>query len=298
MMIFSKSLAFGAIFAISFISIFTYFIPLCLKWQLPLPSDIRTDTNKLPIDEAIKSIDYLVSVVASTSMSIHMLVDLLGHGALLKKSEFFSYRDCLSNLVILVSLLVPDFIQLFCVIRFHDPLIFHVVHRIRNVMILFATFGFLAKFGGKMWRSLGVICGVLFGNIGLIVKYYSFFVVGSSYSRYSVISLFFLVSGTSLIFLRTLLWFKEMLRLYRCGLKITTDEYCCNVYLIAFWISIIWFWWLTTLNGLPNWYEYDINYTVQVNVLFSTYYILIAVFQRHAAIREAVTYSVRLCENI
>ena len=277
----------------SFLIVAIYLIPLCLRWQLPIPSDFQTKSMSLPVLEALRSNEYLLSLVASASMSVHMLVDMVGHGILSNRTEFFNYRDSLSNLFILISLLVPDFIQLFLVIPYQDPLLFHVIHRVRNVLILFATFGFLVKLGGKMWRSIGVLLAILFANIGFIIKFYGFFVTeASSYTRYSVISAVFLAIGTILLFIRTLSWIKQMMILFRSGQNISSDEYCCNVYLTAFWMSTIWFWSLSLQNSFPNWYKFNTNSAIQLNVIFSAYYILIVVFQRHVAIREAVTYSV------
>ena len=287
-MIFTKKMSCGLIVVLSFCSVVMYLIPLSLNWKLPLPSDVRTQTSSLAVMDAIKSNAYLISLVSSASMSIHMLVDLFGHGMLSNRKEFFIYRDSLSNLIILISLLIPDFIQLTYVIPYHDPLAFHIVHRIRNVLILFATFGFLSIYGGKVWRSLGILIAIAFANIGFILKFYSYFMSQEYFLHLSIISACLLAIGTIVFFCQSITWIKGIVSLYRSQQKISTDEYCCNVYLIAFWMSTAWFWSLALQNGQRNWYEFTTNSAVQLNMIFAAYYILIAVFQRHAAIRDAV----------
>jgi len=118
------------------------------------------------------------------------------------------------------------------------------------------------------------------------------FMIGKAFLYLSILSSFCLAIGTIVLLWKSMSWSKELLRNYFSGLSITTDEYCCNIYLIAFWMTAIWFWSLTLLNRFRNWYQFDTNVSVQLNVIFSVYYILIAVFQRHAAIREAATYNV------
>ena len=284
--------SFGALSIITLVSIIACFLPFILDWKLQSTCDLGNAASQFPTCRAIYSNSYLMSLVASVSMSIHMLVDLLGHSFLSQISNFLYNRDSASNLLVLISLLVPDFVQIFYVIPYHDPLVFHLIHLLRNVMIFFATFGFLTKFGGNNWRTIGVIFAVIFVNIGLLLKFYGYFISGKSSSLLAIISSTFLIIGTFLLFVKTITWIADRTQQYRLGIRMTTDEYSCNIYLLAFWISDIWYLCLILQSNLQDWYNFNTSVSVQLNMLFSVYYILIAVFQRHAAIREAVTYSV------
>ena len=289
-MLLSLHFSLFTIMLLASITMAAFLVPLIFSWQLAMPSN----QSILPISIAIDSNAYLLSLVASISISVHMVVDLLGHGILSGRSNIFCYRDSLSNLIILVSLLIPDFVQIFYVIPYNDPLIFHLIHRIRNAMIIFATLGYLSIVGGNIWRTTRVILAMTLANLGFILKFYGFFAIHGEYLLLSIFSMICFAVATFILVLCTSTWSKYIVNIHRSGQRLTTNENCCNVYLISFWVAITWLWSLCLGRNFGNWYDYKTSTAIQQNVLFSAYYILIVVFQRHIAIREAVTYSVSL----
>ena len=75
-------------------------IPIMIDWKFPFPTDSSTDI--LPMIVGIKSIEYKMSLIASISLSVHMVVDYVGH-AIVSPEDFLSYRDSTSNLILLIQ---------------------------------------------------------------------------------------------------------------------------------------------------------------------------------------------------
>jgi len=151
------------------------------------------------------------------------------------------------------------------------------------------TFLYLAQCGGGIWRSNVPLIGVTFLYIGFIVKFYNCYVNLDDYTYLQPLSLCLQFFGTLLLAICSYLWCRELYRNKLAGKKLTSDQYCCNVYLLAFWIPAVALWIQMAYLNFPNWYDLNTTILVGENCIYSTYYILITVFEGHAVLMEAIT---------
>ena len=271
------------------------FIPIVIGWKFPFPSSEYSSINDLPIVIGIKSIEYKMSLISSISLSVHMVLDYVGH-IIVSPEDFFSYRDSTSNLVLLIALLVPDLIQFFYIIPYVDYVLFHYVQYIRFILGTCTTLGYLSTFGGTFWRSYEVILSALFVTLGSILRFYSCYFNNETLIILVAATLFSFGIASIFIFILLKRWIVD---LYQNNFKhskslLTTDQYCCNIYLVSFVITVTGLWLLLFIYRIPPWYLYDTLCLVSETMLFSVYYVVITVFQGRAAVREAAISKVSL----
>ena len=287
-MIFSVKFIHYMLVGFTFIGIGLCLIPVTLAWNFPFPTSSMSSDNPLPVMVAIKSIDYKITLVSSMSLSVHMIVDFFGH-ALVTPEDFFSYRDSLSNLNLLISLLIPDMIQFFYVIPNVDFVMFHCVQYIRFILITCCTLGYLSTFGGKLWQSDLAIGSCLLILCGTILRFYSCYFTGTDLIIFDIISMSAYVLATFEIFFLLKKWCSKIFRHNFSFQKslITFDQYYCNIYLVASIITFSGLWMLMIAYKLPSWYQYDTLFLVSESMIFSVFYVIVTVFQGRAAVREA-----------
>ena len=69
----------------------------------------------------------------------------------------------------------------------------------------------------------------------------------------------------------------------------TSDQYCCNIYLLGIWSLCIALWFQTTHNKFRHCFDQNTSMVVGENCYFTTCYILITVFEGHAVLIETIT---------
>ena len=261
-------------------------IPHIFSWKLNYP--IVASIDSFPILKALNSKEYLISLVSSTSMSVHMIVSIVGH-SLLSKGYLYSYRNFYSKALLIITLLTPDLMQLFVVIPNSDFSMYVLFRYLRYFTFATITLLYLATCGGSIWKSMAPLNGLLVAYSGFIVKYYIYYLDDNESVGLLPLSLCLQGVGTALLALCTYRWCQQLYRNNAIGKKLTSDQYCCNVYLVAFWTVGIGLWVLATYNRFPDWYEVNTYQVVGENCLYTVYYILITVFEGHAVLMEAIT---------
>ena len=229
-------------------------------------------------------------------MSVHLLVDFLGH-SLISREEILSYRDSISKLVILAFLLTPDVTLLFIVIPEGNCFAFMLIRYLRYVAWIAASFLYLEIYGGRVWKGSKVITiGVLIVDIGFILKFISYFNIRLALAR--TIGNWFLGIGILLLAQVTYQYIRQQLDTFVKKFKIDSDDYCCNVYLVAFWITCFGHAFILIFYDFPNWYEIKTETAVAETMIYTVYYVVITVFQGKAALVDAVASKVALCLSL
>ena len=273
-------------------------IPIIMKRGFPVPEDTMS-YESLPCLIAVKSFDFKVSLVASMSMSIHMLLDFCGQ-AILSREKLFSYRDSLSHLVLLICLLVPDMILLMYAIPQNNYILCIGIQYIRLISICNATLTYLCTFGGQHWKSSQTILGILTITIGSILKFYSFYEIGEGFITLETLSRISYGLSAIILAIPFLKWCRFLLRkVYNeDGNRMTTDEYSCIVYMVAATTIVASHWITSFIYWYTPWYNYDTRFFVWETMLFSFYYVVITVFQTQTAVREATLSKVSISTSI
>ena len=275
-----------SLISVTIIGVLISCIPIMINWKFPFPTD--SPPEDLPMIVGIKSIEYKMSLISSMSLSVHMVVDYLGH-AIVSPEDFLSYRDSKSNLILLVSLLVPDVIQYFCIIPYEDFVLFHCIQYIRFILITCTTLGYLSAFGGSLWHTHEVIITAIFIAIGSILRFYSCFFTEEILILFEVVSISSFGIGSFALFVLLKRWFLDIYRnnFHHNTLLLSYDQYCCNIYIVAFAVTVFGLWMLLFVYKVPVWYQYDMIFLVSETMLFSVFYVIVTVFQGRAAVREA-----------
>ena len=271
---------------LGFVSIFLCFMPLFLSWHLKLPNGHSPESY--PVVIAINSQEYLLSLVSSASMSFHVVIDIFGH-SLFSKGYIFSYRNFYSKILIVLFLLTPDLGQLLVVIPNLDYNSFFLFRYTRYLALSTITFLYLTHCGGSIWRSSTLLKGLIPIYGGFILKYYLYFLDTHTFSSLVLVAVCLQAVGTFLIAICTYRWCRKLYRDNAEGKKMTSDQYCCNIYLLGFWIVCIALWFQAIYNHLPDWYDTNTSMAVEENCFFTVYYILITVFEGHAVQMVAIT---------
>ena len=274
----------GAVFFISLASIISLcVIPSFFSFQFQSPPDLEIKST--PIFKAVHSNSYLISLISSASMSVHLLVDFVGHN-FISREDIFSYRDSFSKLVILAFLLTPDLAQLFIVIPESNYVAYMLIRFIRYVSWMSATFGYLARYGGPIWCSKAVIFGLFLVDLAWILKFISFFDV--HLNSLAIISNSLVAFGLIIFAVISYQYIRKQIIFFMKNIQISSDDYCCNVYLVAFWITCFGLAFQLMFNDFPHWYEVNTEMVVAETMLYTVYYVVITVFQGKAALVDAV----------
>ena len=284
----------NSLLAITFVGIIISCIPLINNWKFPYPTSDYVSIDLVPIVIGIKSIEYKISLISSMSLSVHMVLDYCGH-AIVSPDDFFSYRDSTSNLILLISLLVPDLIQYFYIIPHQDFILFHCVQYIRFILTTCTTLAYLSKFGGKIWRTHEVVYSAGIIAFASVMRFFSCFFIGNSLIIFEVATILAFAIGSFAIFLLLKRWFLQIYRnnFHHNTLLLSFDQYCCNIYIAAAAFTIAGLWILLLVYKVPVWYQYDTTCLVSETMLFSIFYVIVTVFQGRAAVREAAISKVR-----
>ena len=274
----------AAIYLLSLLSIVLLFtISTIHSFQFERPPN--ADLSAIAIVEAIRSNNYLISIISSIAMSVHLLFDFVGH--IFLYANELSYRDSFSKLVILSFLLVPDIAQLFFVIPDGNYFAYSLIRYIRIFCWISATFGYLAQYGGKFWNSTFVILGVITFDIGCLLKFSSYFKI--SFSILRMIGNCCCLMGILFFIIVTFQYIYYEIIKHKKYTHFNANIYCCNVYLIAFWTTCIGLCVLSVVNNFPDWYEMNTWKIIIETMLYTIYYILITVFQGKAALIDAIS---------
>ena len=207
-------------------------------------------SNAYAIEIAINSTEYLLSLVSSASMSFHMIVDIFGH-SVFSRGYIYSYRNFYSKILIIFSL--------------------------------------LTHCGGGVWRSHTLLYGLVGIQSGFVLKYYLYFQDANAFSSLVFIAIALQTVGLLLTALITYRWCTQIYQNIAEGKKLTSDEYCCNIYLLGFVIVGSALAFQSSYYRFPNWFDLNTSMAVGENCYFTVFYVLITVFEGHAVQMEAIT---------
>ena len=280
-----ERIAFVALTTSGLISVSICLLPQILSWHLNFPAGRNSES--FPINMTLRSNEYFISLVSCASMAVHTIVDIFGH-SLFSKGYIYSYRNFYSKILIIIFFLTPDLVQMFIVIPNLDYESYFLFRYIRFVTFTSITFLYLALYGGMYWRSCALLTGLVAINSGFVTRYILYYFESTTFSSLVPIAVCLQAVGTLLIAICTYRWCMKLRANVAEGIRLTSDQYCCNIYLIAFWTVCFALWFQTTYNHFPDWFDLNTSMASGENCYFTIYYILITVFEGHAVRIEAL----------
>ena len=257
------------------------FLPLALNLKFAEPI-----TSNCIIFRSFESISFKMTLSACISLSIPLLLEVARDCAFAQSTRI--KKNILTNLLLVLSLIVPDLILLAYVIPNGDIRLLMCITQGRTVALVSAIYAYFIIFGGQVLKKRILMFGYILCTAGAVAYAY-----GSSPADplriQDWISYSLMLIGFGIAIMTCYEWFRNQSRkIASDNHTLTTDEYCINIYIIT---SLLCFGglnvvWLTF--GSPRFSAMTSEYLIITNVFYAMYYVVISVFQGGAVRRQEI----------
>jgi len=223
---------------------------------------------------------------ACISLSVPLLLEI-ARDCVLAQSKRIK-KNILTNILLVLSLIVPDVIVLAYVIPNRSLRLFMCINQGRTVALISSIYAYFIIFGGQFFQRRVHMSWYISCTAGSVL-----FAYGSSSSDplriQDWISLFLTLFSMGIVIIVSMEWFRNQSRTISSENRhLSTDEYCINIYIIT---SLLCFGglnvvWLTF--GSPRFSAMTSEYLIITNVFYAMYYVVISVFQGGAVRRQEI----------
>lgn len=266
---------------ISTLSIILCFIPLAL--DLPYAETVTSHDN---IFRAFNSLALKQTLAACISLSIPLLLEIARDGASTQSRRV--KRNVLTNLLLVISLIIPDVIFLSYVLPSRNLRLFMCLNQARTVALISSIYAYFIFFGGEFFqRRIHLSWYILCISATVLFSYGS-----SSSDPYRIqdwASLTMLLLSMGIVIALSIDWFRKQNQTISSENRaLTTDEYCINIYIISSICCFSGFILTWAAYGFPRFSEMKTEYLIITNIFYATYYVIISVFQGGAVRRDDI----------
>ena len=263
------------------------FVPIMFKFDIP-----SSNENNIGVQKAFESIHFRIILSSCISLSVPLFLEIF-RDCLLLQSCRIAYNYLTSTVPLVLVLLLPDIIFIFCVIPQDNVPLFICVHQTRMIALFSVVYRQLYVYGGhffqqkicSIWYILACIANHLF-------LWQEFLSDSKSILRYITLTLTFLACLS--YGLVAFIWLLNQYRVVSANIRLlSTNEYFCNVYIISSMLSftaatVTWI-----AYGVPNLKNYTVGLLIGQNVAFGLFYVLVSVFHQ-GLMRRDLLVEVRL----
>ena len=260
---------------LSLVTIIVILLPEAMNWKMVALLDEKAP----PLLEALKSYEFLMSLVVSLSVSAPMFIELLLRILLHGKLGYV-----LPNLLTLSTLALPDLIILFYCRNSSDLISLNLIIQVRFILFTWLSFAFIKKYGGNSWSCLLALFTIICA--GRIMGVYKAYVDNFLYDILNIFCIIF----NAILFLSfpimSFNWYYYLFRITRC-MVISTNEYMCNIYVTAylltcFGICMI----LYTSPNTSDLMKWNANELTLHTLMYTVFYIIVIIFEGRILQRE------------
>ena len=262
-------------------------ITLCI-----LPLLLRVDFSNRVADhadvlEAFDSVGLKVALGSCISLSIPLLLEI-GRDCSLAFSSRIK-NNILTNIFLVWSLIIPDLILFAYVLPYHDLRFFICLNQGRGIALVSSIYAYLILFGGEFFQRSVHMCWYLLCIASSLLFLWEAFGSPDPEGIKFTISTFCMLLCMGIFVFVTVIWFRRQAHTLRLeNRNLSTDEYCCNIYMIS---SIICFsgvilTWL--VFGRPRFGHMSSEYLIMTNIIYALFYVVISVFQGGAVRRDEI----------
>ena len=270
------------IIIIFMISLFLCFGPMMLNAHIA-PIYLESDN----IFTAFESSALKVVLGCCISLTIPVLLEIL-RDFLLYRSTLMSYNTTISNLLLIVSIIFPDLVIMLSAIPESNVRLFICVSQARLCAVVTSITVYIFLFGGKYWQSKRMTIAYIFGTIGNVGLTWTEFVPVDYYDFTFWLSATSIGTGMLIFSLDIVKWLVAVRRVVSDGITLSTNEYCCTVYICSALVFYSAHYLTFFLFGYPRYSQYNANYLILYNIYFGLLFITISVFQGGVARREVI----------
>jgi len=270
----------GKLILIFVISIFLCFIPVFLHSKFsPVDADYQLILN------SFDSVALKVVLGSCISTSVPLLLEIVRDCALARSTRI--QKNILCNLFLVCSLIIPDIMLFAYVVPKDDFRLFICVNQGRTVALISSIYAYLLMFGGDFFkRRIHMGWYILFVMSSLLFVWEAFGSADPKRLKAGAAAVCTICSMVIFLYI-SVAWFRKQYQESEHRL-ITTDEYCCSIYLVAFslcftGVIITWF-----AFGRPTFAQLNSEYLIITNIFYAMFYVVISVFQGEYARRDEI----------
>lgn len=260
---------------------------------LPAILHLEFNTSATVYYNSMMSNEFLMSVVGSVSISVAVFILILEDVYHSKVESIRSFNRLPSSMILFLSLLLPD-ILLLVAISTKNYMLCYSVLAARTILLAGIVSMYLCTYAKKFWSCWLNVLYFLFSCLSATCYFYSEIVPNSIYS--SIILILANVFGpiSIIIFLYLFYrWGRHLRTIITSNLKFTIDMICCNIYLIAFMIVMLFLFLLNQIllqrrDNMGPMDLFNTTFLVGHTVIFGLFYLIVPMIQSQLRIRESV----------
>jgi len=271
-----------ALVFIAIVSIIFCCIPFLLHSDF---SELSSDHRSVLV--AFDSGGLKLVLCSCISLSIPLLLEI-GRDCVLAKSTRIK-NNIITNLLLVSSLIIPDVILFAYVVPKSDFRLFICVNQGRAIALVSSVYAYLIIFGGEYFQNrihMGWYILTVAGNLLYLWEAFGLSDLGRIKYWSGTICI---LMAMGIFSLASLKWFlKQYREKLSQGHLLSTDEYCCNIYIISSVLCysgliLTWF-----AFGKPKFSKFSSIYLIVTNIFYALFYVVISVFQGGLARRDEI----------
>jgi len=277
--------------SVSTILIIICFIPWILNSQLSEKISESDDTFL-----AFGSVSLKVVLGSCISLSIPILLEIARDCALARSRRI--KKNILTNILLVWSLIIPDILLLGYILPNRDFKLFACISQARSIALVSSIYAYFIIFGGDFFQRKIHMCWYLLSNISVLLFLWDNFYSFNAFDIMGWMPTVCTFLSITLFITLAREWFrKQAQELSSDRRSLSTDEYCCNIYIISFIVCYFGIMSTRLAFGRPKFGHMKTNYLITMNILYALFYVVISVFQGGAVRRHEII-EVIICMHV
>ena len=264
---------------LAFLSIGTLLVillPDVMLWKM-----VRLEHEESPpVLMALQSLEFLMTLVASLSVSTPMFFELLFRVISKAKLDYV-----LPNVLSLTALALPDLIILCYVRSSSDLTILNIVLQCRPLLFAWLVFTIIKMYGGHQWSHAGLLFIFTFFCIGRILSIYKEYADNGLYNLINILGIISDFITMSIYIYMCLKWFHFIYQ-HTKRAPITTNQYICNIYVTANLLTCLGLFINLYASSSTDWFNWTTNELSIHTLMYTIFYIIVIVFEGRVLQRE------------
>ena len=275
-------------FVFCVLSLIVTSIPMTCRWELV----VLEERVLPPIATSIRSFEFIISLVASLSLSVPILIELIVR--FISTSNVSAVKlTIVPNASLLFALMMPDLLMLFYASQYNSLEAMLYLVNARLIMLEAATFSYLCSKGSIIWSKRGTLFTAVPYFVARIFGVYIDYFDGRMKIIFTITSLLFEIFSTIVYLLLTIRWFLYIQNKRKANIKMSLNDSLCNNYVIALLLCSAGTAGNYFAHDAVTWSQWDTtNLTIHTSV-YTVFYIFIIVFEGRLAHSDMIQTKVR-----
>ena len=261
------------------ICLLPYLLNIELAWSF------LDDDEREKVVLGFESVELKVIICGCISTSVPIMLDII-KDFINSRRDIASYMANIGSSMLLFVVVVPDLVSLIYIFPKKDIRLFIVIDGCGNIAIFACFIFYIFRVGDDSWKSIFSWTIFLVGLSGFAIQIWAPFVSKSLY----FIGDCLLYLAIFLLTIKSCRLFWNQYQRWQAGqiLKISKNEYSCNIYVIMallfLYITII----LRFCFQISEYSIFNSSYIIAQNIMCASLFIIISTFEREVVIQETI----------